>query len=195
MLPRANQRRQLHTIILPWTNSPVARLARSSISIANPSSMALQEVTHAFIKRLRLSERPWNAAWQQQCLRPRRHASSQAGDAKQELRDLEETSFRDTAQPDELDLATFDPVANSVKRNHILPPSRSVALCAACRDFAGLTFSISGIPTVHHSTTADRCTLISRRATRTPCLVDLFLGPSACHASSKPITPPSLQIS
>lgn len=82
--------------------------------------MALQEVTNALIRRLRLSEQPLNKVWTQQC---RRYASSDAN--SQETAQLETSSF-ETISTDSGDsrAGQFDPAGNARKRQRQLPKSR-----------------------------------------------------------------------
>ncbi|SMY27123.1 unnamed protein product [Zymoseptoria tritici ST99CH_1A5] len=82
--------------------------------------MALQEVTQSFIRRLRLSERPLNQVWTQQC---RRYASAPARDDTQQL---ENSSFVATPEQDALTghVNEYSPAENARKRKKQLPPSR-----------------------------------------------------------------------
>lgn len=84
--------------------------------------MALQEVTNAVIRRLRLSEQPLNKVWTQQC---RRYASSDASTKETETAQLETSSF-ETISTDaaESRVGQFDPAGNARKRQRQLPKSR-----------------------------------------------------------------------
>jgi large subunit ribosomal protein L5 len=92
--------------------------------------MALQELTSAFIKRLRLSERPIGAACRRQCVQRRCFADAasqpetQSETSQPEIKDLEHLSFVKSSQPDKAIIESFDPVANAKKRGTQLPPSR-----------------------------------------------------------------------
>lgn len=91
--------------------------------------MALQEVTNAFIRRLRLSERPLNDAWKLQCRQfasaPLRKREELAADVQKETAELEESDFVTTPQgAAEERLSQYDPLGNARKRKRELPRSR-----------------------------------------------------------------------
>jgi hypothetical protein len=100
--------------------------------------MALQELTGAFIKRLRLSERPIGAACRRQCIQRRCFADAasdsqtptetQSETSQPEIKDLEHLSFVKSSQADKAIIESFDPVANAKKRGSELPPSRYAML-------------------------------------------------------------------
>jgi hypothetical protein len=85
-------------------------------------SMALQEVTTAFLRRMQTSRAPLNRVWALQC---RRYATGEvAAAAPVEIEELEPSSFQDdtTLAPERA--ARFDPAARARKRSKELPPSR-----------------------------------------------------------------------
>jgi hypothetical protein len=93
--------------------------------------MALHEVTNAFIRRLRLTERPLSSAWTQQCRNyatPRGKVREMSDEEKtrftQETQDLEQAST-ETVNPEQR-LGEYDPVGNARKRKRQLPPSRYI---------------------------------------------------------------------
>jgi hypothetical protein len=92
--------------------------------------MALQELTGAFIKRLRLSERPIGAACRRQCIQRRCFADAASTpetlseSSQPEIKDLEHLSFAKPSRVDKATIENFDPVANAKKRGTQLPPSR-----------------------------------------------------------------------
>ena len=89
---------------------------------SSASSMALQEVTNAFLKRMQTSRTPLNRVWTLQC---RRYATGEAAAAVEEIEDLEHSSFDNATQPQTSErLSAFDPAAQARKRSKQLPPSR-----------------------------------------------------------------------
>jgi hypothetical protein len=85
-------------------------------------SMALQEVTRAFLRRMQTSRAPLNRVWTLQC---RRYATGEAAaESPIEIEELEPSSFQDdtTLAPERV--IKFDPAARARKRSKELPPSR-----------------------------------------------------------------------
>lgn len=81
--------------------------------------MALQEVTNAVIRRLRLTEQPMSKVWSQQC---RRYASSPSDALTKETAQLETSSF--AANLPDASQYEYDPAGNARKRQKQLPRSR-----------------------------------------------------------------------
>jgi large subunit ribosomal protein L5 len=79
------------------------------------SAMALQEVTNAFIRRMRGPLASNNTAWTAQC---RRFASTETTQA-----DIESSDFLTDQQVSQ---RQFDPAVNARRRRARLPKSRSV---------------------------------------------------------------------
>ena len=86
------------------------------------SSMALQEVTNAFLRRMQTSRNPLNRVWTLQC---RRYATGEAAtEAPTEIEELEHSSFQDSTPLPQERASKFDPAARARKRSAQLPPSR-----------------------------------------------------------------------
>lgn len=86
--------------------------------------MALQEVTSAFLRRLRLSERPIRLSTNTQC---RRYASNEVQKSQGTTsldQNLEETSFTGASSSSPSDVSAFDPARRARERTTRLPASR-----------------------------------------------------------------------
>ena len=84
-------------------------------------SMALQEASKSFIRRLQWPKAPQYQNWTRLC---RRFASIQT--SSQETQDLEETTFQDSpsSSPQDALSEVYNPVENARKRKRELPASR-----------------------------------------------------------------------
>lgn len=98
---------------------------------AQTTTMALQEVTTSFLRRLRLAEKPLHSVWTSQC---QRYASSDATTTTttgQEVSELEATEFHATpSDAAEKRLSEYSPLERSRRRRAQLPASR----CAYIHD-------------------------------------------------------------
>lgn len=95
---------------------------------AQTTTMALQEVTTSFLRRLRLAEKPLHSVWTAQC---QRYASSDATTTTtttttgQEVSELEATEFHATpSDAAEKRLSEYSPLERSRRRRAQLPASR-----------------------------------------------------------------------
>lgn len=183
-----------HLDVQPLTKSSVELVdIHIHASTISTPAMALQEVTQAFLKRLRLSERPISRVSRRDCLR---YASSPS-DATTTTQDpheldLEQTTFLSQSLPPSDKAKAYDPAESARGRKRQLPSSRYAIKTSQFNNPSHSTTNKhcpTDISSAPQSTTAALFTPINLPRPPTRPHANSAQAPSPSPVSNKPTTP------